>query len=593
MENRIAAWLRGHLANLRCWTELPSGRMFDPFESHRHDADVPAESHAPATALSACCAAADVGIERPTDLISAYAARCATLFASGEGPPEVRLLVQFFGLAAAADLTAASDKVAQAGSQLDHLISTLAAEPAVPEAPDEPALAAAAVAAELMRLTVADEADRQLLNDALERLASAQTETGFLAGRAGASFSSAGHMLSLYILGSAVCRTTASNQSEPVRQVCDRAAGIIARGYWWLGQMLANDGMFAQFGRGMYRLAAQAAGAALLAAAQIPHDDPCTWRYLNWMARHRTRPDETACAADIFSVTPNLCPPALRAGYEPHAAVVPENCLALAALLDAYRWWKNLLRPLPNAAEARKAFFEAARSHGLYVDEATGLARFRGRAGYCLLLLEAAQQTATPTAVPVHLRLGDDLHEKAEPPVFWPEPRIAGNGPDAVLETAALKPASAAQQSAIIIGPSQPAQCQASASLLRLSGTADQTEWTKLVLIEPNALTLDWSLTARVSGRVVSAVIPCLLWDGRHTTSLRFDGPEVSATAAGRTWRLKITDHKNKPLKGTWKLHAKRSTLSVSGLVGWLEFPVGKTTRTGRTLHWRIRIERL
>ena len=82
-------------------------------------------------------------------------------------------------------------------------------------------------------------------------------------------------------------------------------------------------------------------------------------RFLGWMDHFRLPADAgTGLAAPVFAVTPNLCPPSLRVGYENYAMVTVYNNLAIAILLDALGWWTNGLTQIAAAPEARKTFLQ-------------------------------------------------------------------------------------------------------------------------------------------------------------------------------------------------------------------------------------------
>jgi hypothetical protein len=85
--------------------------------------------------------------------------------------------------------------------------------------------------------------------------------------------------------------------------------------------------------------------------------------------------------------------------------------------------------------------------------------------------------------------------------------------------------------------------------------------------------------------------VPCLLWDGRWQTQLRFEGSQVLATRDGRTWRLIARDRAGDPLGGTWFLTPHRSRLSTSGVTGRLQIVVAAATVAGEPVEWTLRVE--
>jgi len=601
-EQRLSTWLTAHLQNLHRWTDPQSGRIFDPFESHQHGGAVLAESYSPATALATVAGLAHLGEPRAADLIGPYCRRITALLADESVPPFTGLFLQFFGLLAADDLKAlaAGDTPGISAGQADEFIRNLCAYQVDLQEPINTNCAAMQAAVEILRHRQTGQCDWNRCAALLDLVASQQTPSGLINDALGAAaMPIAYHLFSVYLLAAGTCRADRDRLPAEAADVLAKADAIVRQGYAWLGHLLASDGMFAQYGRSRYHLFAQAAGAALLAAVQIPPDDACVRRYLAWMERHRL-PAEPASGleADLLAITPNCCPPALRVGFEPYATISVYNNLAHAILLDAARWWMQRLKTLDSAPQARRVFFEAARGRGFYGQIDCGLARLRTRDGYVLVNLQAHHRPLAPAGSLIHLRLGDDLHEKAAAPPFWADPALCTEAPHlAVWEGPALcepsEPPNAAAVLPDVLMEGQLLEARAVQSTMALQWTGPQMDWTRTITLEPTALTLQWELDPKKAGRMVLAVVPCLLWDGRSQTTLRIDGPDVLATRTGQTWRMRILDRRNRAIKGHWYLAPDRSTLSTSGVTGRLLFCVSKATRTGRPVVYTLRTERL
>lgn len=540
----LADWLKAHLVNLEHWTDAETGRIHDPFESHQHDARILAESYSPATALVIAVAAARRGHPETGLFLQGYCRRIEELLADEDTPAFTALFLQYFGLMAVTDLkaVAATNDPPIAAERVEAFAALLAGYQDRLEVPINANCAAMQAGVEFLRFLHAGAADWARCKNRLDVVSRQQSASGFINDDlAGPSMPVAYHMFCMYLLAAARSRLAGvalpAEAQEPVR--C--ADAIVSSGYAWLGHLLANDGMLAQFGRSRYHAFAQAAGTALLAAAGMEPEDATVRRFVGWMDHRRLPADaSTGLPAPVFAVTPNLCPPLLRVGFESYAMVTVYNNLAIAILLDAHAWWTGQLTPIAMAAEARKAFYHAARARGCHADVQVGFVCLRSRAGFVLVNLQTDYRATTPVGSLVHLRLGDDLHEKATAPPFWADPRVSADVPEgSVWEGPLLCPA--AQDACAMVHPpaflmqGRTLNCQSTQVSVELRGAGPDAEWTKAILLEPTALTITWQLKAAVEDQALYAVVPCLLWDGRWQTHMRFDGPEVRATRDGRT----------------------------------------------------------
>lgn len=600
-ELRLSQWLAAHIQNLGHWTDLASGRVLDPFESHQHDAHILAESYSPATALVAAATAAAQSSPRAAALIPGYCSRVVQILASDATAPFTALFVQYFGLLALAHLRTLATQLNPPLNlqQVDQLAGTLCTFQDRLDEPLNANCAAMQAGVQMLRQVYSCKADWARCRRQLEVVAAQQTPSGFINDDlAGPSMPVAYHMFCMYLLAAALCRLNAAGAPGEAAEVPQLADSIVTRGYAWLGHLLANDGMIAQYGRSRYHAFSQAAGVTLLAAAGTESDDATVRRYLAWMDHYRLAiegpPDSSP--SSIFAVTPNLCPPAMRVGFESYGMVTVYNNLAIAILLDAQAWWAARLPPIPGAAEARRLFLNAARERGFYGDAQTGLVRLRSRAGYVLVNLLTDYRGTTPLGSLMHLRLGDDLHEKAVSPVFWADPRIQADVPSLSVWEGPLL-CDSPQDDPSLAGPpdflmrARTVECKSTPSSLMLRCSHSQADVSRSIILEPQTLRLRWQVKANeASGRLL-ATVPCLLWDGLNETTLRFDGPRVLATLAGRTWQMTILDGQANPMPGQWFLSPQRSTLSTSGVTGRLVFPLAESVQAGQQIDWTIRIE--
>jgi hypothetical protein len=596
----LTDWLKAHLLNLLHWSEAETGRIHDPFESHQHDARILAESYSPATALVIAAAAVRRGHPEAGVLLQGYCRRIGELLADEQTPAFTALFLQYFGLMSLADLkaVAATENPPISAEQVQAFAATVTGYCDRLDVPINTNCAAMQAGVEVLRFLHAGAADWVRCKDRLDVVGGQQSESGFINDDlAGPSMPVAYHMLCMYLLAAALSRAAGMQLPAEAQESIRCADTIVGNGYNWLGHLLANDGMLAQFGRSRYHAFAQAAGAAMLAAAGMEPEDASVRRFVSWMNHHRLPADaSTGLSAPVFAVTPNLCPPMLRVGFESYAMVTVYNNLAIAILLDALAWWTGQLPPIAMAPEARKAFYNAARARGCYADVQVGFVCLRSRAGYVLVNLQTDYRASTPAGSLMHLRLGDDLHERAAAPPFWADPRVSADVPEgSVWEGPLLCPAT--QDVCGTVHPpaflmqGRTLGCQSTQVSIALRGAGPDAEWAKTILLEPTALTITWQLKTSLEDQALYAVVPCLLWDGRWQTQLRFDGPEVLATRDGRTWRLIVRDREGKPLTGTWFLTPHRSTLSTSGVTGQLRFPLAGTMAAGKAVEYVLRIE--
>lgn len=598
----LADWLKAHLQNLLRWSDVATGRIHDPFESHQHDARILAESYSPATALVIAAHAARGGHAGAAALLQGYSRHLSELLADEATPPFTALFLQYFGLISLADLKALAGQENPPISRkaVEALDRTLCGYQDKLDVPINTHCAAMQVGVEILRFLHSGNADWGRVRLRLETVAGQQSESGFINDDlAGPSMSVAYHLFCMYLLAAPISRVAGKEPPPEAQELIQRADGIVGKGYGWLGQLLSNDGMIAQYGRSRYHASSQAAGAALLAAAGIEPEEASVRRFVGWMDHRRLPGDaSTGLVAPVFAVTPNHCPPALRVGFESCAMVTVYNNLAMTILLDAMAWWTGVLPVIGSAGEARKAFFKGARARGCQIDAPVGLACLRSRGGYVLVNLQTDYRGYTPVGSLIHLRLGDDLHEKAVAPPFWADPRVSAEMPEGSVWEGPLLCGSAQDSCGTVHPPAllmqgRTLQCQGSASSIGLRGSGPDAEWVKTISLEPTALTIGWQLQTRAADQVLFAVVPCLLWDGIWQTELRFEGPEVRATRDGRTWRMVIHDREGKPLEGTWFLTPYRSTLSTSGITGRLQFPVAEDLAGDQAVAWTIRIELL
>jgi hypothetical protein len=596
----LTDWLKAHLQNLQHWSDPQTGRIHDPFESHQHDVGILAESYSPATALVIAAASVRRGHSEAGAFIQGYCRRIGDLLADKQTPPFTALFLQYFGLIALADLKAVAglENPPIAAEPVQALGAALTAYRDRLDAPVNTNCAAMQAGVEILRFLHGGAADWTRCKHRLDVVSRQQTESGFINDDlAGPSMPVAYHMFCMYLLAAALSRVGGASlpaeSQEPVR--C--ADAIVGSGYAWLGHLLANDGMIAQFGRSRNHPFAQAAGAALLAAAGMESEDASVRRFVGRMEHYRLPADPgTGLRAPAFAVTPNLCPPLLRVGFESYAMVTVYNNLAIAILLDALAWWTGHLPPITAADDARKAFYNAARARGCYADAQVGFLCLRSRAGYVLVNLQTDYRGSAPAGSLVHLRLGDDLHEKAVAPPFWADPRVSAEAPEgSVWEGPLLCPASRDNGNAMppptFLMQGRTSGCESTQVSVALRGEGLDAEWGKTILLESAALTITWQLKTSVAGQSLIAVVPCLLWDGRWQTEFRFDGPEVLATRDGRTWRLIARDREGRPLQGAWYLAPHRSTLSTTGVTGQLRFPVAGTVAADQAIEYVLRME--
>jgi hypothetical protein len=596
----LTDWLKAHLQNLQRWSDPRTGRIHDPFESHQHDASILAESYSPATALVIAAASVRQGHPEAGAFLQGYCRRIGELLSDKQTPPFTALFLQYFGLISLADLKAVAglENPPIAAETVQTLAAVLNAYRDRLDVPVNTNCAAMQAGVEILRFLHRGAADWARCKRRLDIVARQQSKSGFINDDlAGPSMPVAYHMFCLYLLAAALSRVAGVQLSLESLEPVHCADAIVGRGYAWLGHLLANDGMIAQFGRSRYHPFAQAAGAALLAAAGIESEDATVRRFVGWMEHYRLPADaSTGLSAPVFAVTPNLCPPLLRVGFESYAMVTVYNNLAIAILLDALAWWTGHLPPIAAAADARKAFYNAARDRGCFADAQVGFICLRSRAGYVLVNLQTDSRGTTPAGSLMHLRLGDDLHEKAAAPPFWADPRVSSEAPErSVWEGPLMCPV--AQDSGNAMHPpaflmqGRTLGCESTQASVALRGAGPGAEWAKTILLEPTALTITWQLKTSVAGQSLFAVVPCLLWDGRWQTELRFDGPEVLAIREGRTWRLIARDREGKPLQGAWYLVPHRSTLCTTGVTGQLKFPVASAVTDGEAVDWVLRMK--
>mgnify|MGYP000445214338 CR=1 FL=1 len=599
-EHRLSEWLTAHLQNLQYWTDTSSGRIFDPFESHQHDVSILAESYSPATALLIAAGSARRGHAQAASLVPGYCRRIGELLADENTPAFTALFLQYFGLLAGTDLKALASQpdAPISPDQANSFVQTLCAWKDRLETPINANCAAMQAGVQMLRQLHAQQADWSLCKQRLEIVSTQQSDSGLINDDlAGPSMPIAYHMFCMYLLAGAMCRldpaTRPAEAAEPLR--C--ADAIVSRGYAWLGHLLANDGMIAQYGRSRYHVFSQAAGVALLAAAGLEAEDATVRRYLAWMDHYRLPiegPEGTQ--STIFAVTPNLCPPAIRVGFETYGMVTVYNNLAMAILLDALAWWTGAMPLISAAGEARRTFFNTARERGCHADGQAGLVRLRSRAGFVLVNLQTDYRGYTPLGSLVHLRLGDDLHERAVAPPFWADPRVQAEAPAMGVWEGPLVCDNTRENCNVAHPPAfvmqgRTLECQSSQSSLVLRCKGPDADWAKTIILEPTALQLRWQVRLDVAGQMLFAVVPCLLWNGLAQARLRFDGAQVLASLDGRTWRLTIADSQGQPLPGAWFLTPYRSTASTSGVTGRLLFPLSDSTEAGRTIEWTVRIE--
>ncbi len=601
-ELRLSQWLAAHLHNLQQWTEPQSGRIFDPCESHQHDAGIPAESYSPATALATVAMAARYGNQDAAALVPGYCTRIRNILASEDMPAFTALFVQYFGLIAADDLKALANTPQSPITPQDAagFTDAVCAYTDRLDTPTNTNCAAMQAGVQMLRWSLRRQADWQRCMERLQVVASQQTDSGFINDDlAGPSMPVAYHMFSMYLLAAATVRAAADDQdaASPKSSEADAclalASTIVTRGYAWLGRLLANDGMIAQYGRSRYHAFAQAAGLALLAAAGVDDEDAAVRRYLAWMDQYRT-PEPTSA----FAVTANLCPPALRVGFESYATVSCYNNLTMTILLDAWRRWNSPLAPIAGAPEARRAFFAAAKETGCYGDAQTGLIRLRSRDGFVLMNLLTDYRGTTPAGSLMHVRLGDDLHEKASPPPFWADPRLQADAPAyGVWEGPLLceNPRDGCNLAAPppFVMQGRALECNSTAGTLMLRCTGPGADWTKSLTLQPMLLKIDWQVRLTEPGQLLYACVPCLLWDGLEPTRLRFAEQYIDATSHGRTWRMTITPGEGQAFQDRWLLTPLRSLLSTSGVIGRLAFPLAQSIAAGTEISWTIRIEKI
>jgi hypothetical protein len=598
----LTEWLKAHLQSLQQWSDPATGRVYDPFESHQHDARIPAESYSPATALRIEAAAARIDPTRPLGALHAYCRRILELLADENTPPFTALFLQYFGLLACRDLQllAGREAPAMGGEEVRAFRTALCTYQDRLDTPINANCAAMQAGVEFLRLCHGEPAGVDRCKQRLEIVWRQQSDSGLINDDlAGPSMPVAYHMFCLYLLATSLAQTGAVRIPAAFEEPIRLANQIVGKGYAWLGHLLANDGMVAQYGRSRYHPFAQATGAALLAAAGVEPEDASVRRFLTWMDSYRLGTgNTTGLVAPVFAVTPNHCPPSLRVGFEDYATISVYNNLAIAILVDALDWWTGVLPPTATASEARKAFYNAARARGCHADAQVGLACLRNPAGYVLVNLRADHRRTTPTGSLIHLRLGDDLHEKAVGPPFWADPRVSADHPgESVWEGPLLCAAGhdlwASLPLPALLLDGQTLSCQTTASSVHLQGIGPGAAWTKTILLGPGSVTLSWHLTPEATDQAIVAVVPCLLWDGQRQTTLRFTNAEVYATVQDRRWRLVALDGQGKPLPGSWFLPPDRSRLSISGITGRLQMVVRERTTAGAAVAWQIRIERL
>lgn len=599
-EYRLSQWLTAHLRNLQHWTDPQTGRIFDPVESHRHDLRSPVECGTLATALVVAATTTRLGLGQLGPLISSYCRRITDILRDETTPPLAGLSLQYFGLLAGTQIRALAiqSQPVISSEDADSFVRALCDYQDHLEVPTSATCAAMQAGVRMLRQLHTGQTDWEQCKDYLNIVAGQQTQTGFINDDlAGPSMPVAYHMLCMYLLAAAVCRLDLASLPEQAKEPLDLANRIVTRGYAWLGHLLANDGMFAQYGHGKYHVSSQAAGVALLAAAGMEADDAAIRRYMAWMDRYRlTSEFPDGSPTSMFAVTPNLCPQAMRVGFDAHGTVTACNNLAMSILLDAWAWWTGVLPQLPGANEAHRAFFNAAREPGCFGDAQTGLIRLRSRAGYALVNLSGDFRGTTPAGSLMHLRLGDDLHERALAPPFWADPRVAADAPEQSVWEGPLL-CDKAQPDCDRCGPpaflvqGRTLECRSTPSMLILRGEGPEANWSKTIILEPPALQLQWQLALKAAGGKLFAAVPCLLWDGVNQTQLRFDGSQVQAVLAGKTWRLRILDAHNQPWPGEWYLTPYRSMLSTSGVTGRLLLPLTESIQPNQEIAWTIRIE--
>jgi hypothetical protein len=598
----LSDWLKAHLQSLQHWTDPTTGRVHDPFESHQYEARVPSGSHSPATGLFVVAIQTRRGQPEAASLLQGYCRRVLELLADNTTPAATAAFLQYFGLLAIRDLKAVA---AQEGSpipagQVDELAAALCAYRGAPEEAARTHVMAMLAGVEILRFLHSGAADWGRCIQLLNAVGHRQGGSGFLNDDpAGPSAPVAYHMLSMHLLAAAASRAAGTQMPDDAQECLRRADHIASNGYGLLGHLLANDGMIAQCGNGRYHPFAQAAGAAILAATGVEVEDACVRRFLNWMDHYRLAANASAgLVAPLFAVTPNFCPPALRVGFEDSATVAACNNLAGAILADALGWWTGELPQIAPAAEARKTFFNAARARGCHADAEVGLVCLRGRYGYVLVNLETDFRGTTPAGSLIHLRLGDDLHEKSVAPPFWADPRVSADMPaESVWEGPLLCPAAQGSSGAAyppaFLMQGRTTGCQTAQSSIALQGSGPDADWAKTILLEPAALSITWRLQTSAGGQALLVIVPCVLWDGALQTQLRFEGAEVRASRCGHTWRMIICDRQGKPLPGSWSLPRQRGALSISGVTGQLLFPAAKEVAPGVAIDWSIRIELL
>ncbi len=598
----LSEWLKAHLQSLQHWTDPTTGRIRDPFESHPQDVRVQAGSYGPAPGLFIVAGQTRRGHPEAAALLQGYCRHILELLADNTTPAYTAAFLQYFGLLAIGDLKAVAG---QEGSpipvgQVDALTAALCGQPNPSEAPGNTHLVAMHAGIEILRFLHGGAADWARCAQRLNAVVQRQSSSGILADDpAGAATSVAYHMFSMYLLAAVLGRAGRVQMPVDAQEPLRCADQIVDKGYAWLGHLLANDGMIAQCGAGRYHPFAQAAGATLLAAAGVEAEDACVRRFISWMEHHRLPANASGgLVAAVFGVTPNFCPPPLRVGFEDSAKVSACNNLAIAILADALAWWTGELPPIAPAAEARKSFFNAARARGCHADAQVGLVCLRSRCGYVLVNLRTDQRGTTPAGSLMHLRLGDDLHEKSVAPPFWADPRVLADAPaESVWEGPLLCPAAQDNRQAFQPAPflmqGQTLGCQTTQSSIALQGSGSDADWAKTIVLEPTALTITWGLQTNAPGQRLLTVVPCLLWDGTRQTQLRFEGAEVRAWQCGRTWRMTIIDQEGKPLPGSWLLAPGRGMLSTSGVTGQLRFTVADPVPPGVAINWSIRVELL
>lgn len=599
---RLSQWLTSHLQNLLDWTDLRTGQIHDPFESHQLDAYILAESYSPATALVSAAASCRHGQPLLAPLIPHYCRRILDLLASPKTPPFTALFLQYFGLMAVANLKvlATQPNAPMNSQEAEEFIRILCSYTDRLDKPINANCAAMQAGVQFLRQVHSSQADWDRCNERLAVVAAQQDESGFINDDlAGPSMPVAYHMFCMYLLAAAMARLDAGALDAAGSESMARATMIVTDGYGWLGHLLGNDGQFAQYGRSRYHAFAQAAGVALLAASGMGGEDAAVRRCLTWMDHYRLSLDgQDGQPRSIFAVTTNNCPPAMRVGFESYAMVTVYNNLAMAILLDASAWWSGELRELSSAAIARRSFLDGARQRGCFGHATTGLIRLRSQAGYVLVNLRTDPRSTTPLGSLLHLCLGDDLHEKASAPPFWAEPRVqADASPVSVWEGPLLCDHTPESCSLAAIPPfvmqGRTLQCQSTPSSILLRCSGPGADWSKCIRMEPGRLEVHWQIQPNAAGQKLSAAVSCLLWDGVAQTHMWFDGPRIRATLAGASWQMTILDGKGQPLPGDWLLTSLRSTLSVSGVTGRLLFPLRETAGADASFEWTLRIETL